>query len=211
MRLVVVRHGETANNAEQRFTGQLDAPLNTLGAQQAHAVARALAAEHFDLIVASDLARARQTAAAIAAPRGVSVTLDPDLREISVGAWEGLTRSEAQARYPDELARWDANAVEHAPPGGETVAHLAERVTRALRWARGVAPDGAIVWVTHGGVVGVLICLVLGIDLAHRAQFRRDNGGITELAVGERSGVLVRLNDTHHLRGVGSAEREQVL
>jgi probable phosphoglycerate mutase len=211
VRLVVVRHGETASNAEQRFTGHMDVPLNALGERQACAVAQALAHERFDLVVASDLTRARQTAEAIAKVIGTPIEFDHDLREISAGEWEGLTRGEAQARFPDDLARWDANALEHAPPGGETVAHLAARVERALGRARRAQPAGAVLWVTHGGVIGVLICLALGIDLAHRGQFRRDNAAITELAVGEHGGMLLRLNDTHHLVGLGSNERNQVL
>jgi probable phosphoglycerate mutase len=211
VRLVVVRHGETANNAEQRHTGQLDVPLNTLGERQAHAVARALTGERFDLIVASDLLRARQTAAIIAASRDTPVTYERDLREISAGEWEGMTRAEIHARHPDELARWDADALRYAPPGGETVAQLAERVARALVRSQRAQPDSAVLWVTHGVVIGVLICQVLGIDLAHRTQFRRDNTAITELAVSERGGALVRLNDTHHLAGMRSGERDQVM
>ena len=211
MQLVVVRHGETASNAEQRHTGQMDVPLNALGERQARALAHALARERFDLVVASDLMRARQTATAIAPVLEAPVTYDPDLREISAGEWEGLTRAEILKRFPDDLARWDANATEFPPPGGETVAQLAGRVSRALARARSAQPDGAVLWVTHGVVIGVLICHVLGIDLSHRAQFRRDNAAITELAVGERGGVLLRLNDTHHLAGLGSGEREQVM
>ncbi|HEY7984528.1 MAG TPA: histidine phosphatase family protein [Ktedonobacterales bacterium] len=211
MRLIVVRHGETANNAEQRLTGQLDVPLNALGERQARAVAGALAGERFDLAVASDLLRARQTAEAIAQSLDVPVVYDPDLREIAAGEWEGLTRAEIHDRYPDALARWDADAVAYAPPGGETVAQLAERVARALARSRQAQPDGAVLWVTHGVVIGVLICQVLGIALAHRWQFRRDNAAITELAVSERGGILVRLNGTYHLAGVGSGERGQVM
>ncbi|HEV2236923.1 MAG TPA: histidine phosphatase family protein [Ktedonobacterales bacterium] len=211
MRLIVVRHGETANNAEQRFTGQMDAPLNGRGVRQARAVAEALAGERFELVVASDLMRARQTAAAIAECLDMAVTYDSDLREIAVGEWEGLTGAEIRARYPGALARWDAGAVTFAPPGGESVTQLAERVARALERSREAQPDGTVLWVTHGVVAGVLICQVLGIDLAHRSQFRRDNAAITELVVSDHGGILVRLNDTHHLAGLGSGERAQVM
>jgi broad specificity phosphatase PhoE len=211
VRLVVVRHGETASNAEQRHAGQLDVPLNALGERQALAVGQSLATERFDLVMVSDLLRARQTAAAITPLLDAPVTFDPDLREISVGVWAGLTRDEVRARYPDELARRDADGVRYAPTGGETVAQLAERVARALERSQRAHPDGAVLWVTHGGVIGVLICQVLGIDLAHRAQFRRDNAAITELSLNERGGMLVRLNDIHHLAGLGSGERDQVM
>jgi alpha-ribazole phosphatase len=211
VRLVVVRHGETASNAERRFTGQMDVPLNALGERQARAVAQALAQERFDRIVASDLLRARQTAQAIASVRLAPVELDPDVREIALGAWEGLTRGEVRERYPADLARWDANDQEHAPPGGETVAQLAARVERAMERACRAQAAGRVLWVTHGGVIGVLICLTLGLDYSHRGQFRRNNAAITELALGEHGGTLLRLNDTHHLEELGSGERNQVL
>jgi broad specificity phosphatase PhoE len=138
------------------------------------------------------------------------VTYDPDLREIAFGDWEGLTRAEIRSRFPHELARYDAEPARIAPPAGETVADLAARVARALTRSQTAQPDGAVLWVTHGGVIGALICQILGIDLAHRGQFRRDNAGISELAVNGSGGALVRLNDTHHLAALGSSEGDQV-
>jgi broad specificity phosphatase PhoE len=211
VRLVVVRHGETDSNATHRFTGQIDVPLNSLGERQARAAGLALAGEHFDLVVVSDLLRARQTADAILPHLNASATYDPDLREISLGSWEGLTSDEIEERYPDELARHLSRATGFAPPGGESAIELAARVARALQCSHTAHPDGAVLWVTHGGVIGALICQVLGIDLAHRGQFRRDNAGATELVFNGSGGVLVRLNDTHYLAGPGSGERDQVL
>src|SRR5690349_24067405 len=136
MRLLIVRHGATANNAQARYTGQSDAGLSALGTAQAEALARRLAGEQLDAIVSSDLARARATADAIAAYHpGVRPRLDADLREVALGAWEGHTPAEAAALHPAAYARWQADAVEVAPPGGETVRAFQGHVARALdRW-----------------------------------------------------------------------------
>jgi broad specificity phosphatase PhoE len=216
MRLLIARHGATANNAQARYTGQSDAGLSALGTAQAEALARRLAGERLDAIITSDLARARATAAAIAAYHStVPPRLDADLREVALGAWEGHTPAEAAALHPEAYARWQADAVEIAPPGGETVRAFQGRVVRALdRW-RGEYPDGAVLWVTHGGVLGVLLCHLLGMDLARRGQFRRDNAALTELELrAEGYAMLMRLNDTGHLAGLSGgelAERAQVL
>jgi len=225
VRLLIVRHGATANNLEARYTGQSDAPLSALGERQAAAVAARLAAVPLDLIVTSDLRRARATAAAIAASRSCPVREDADLREVSMGEWEGATHAELAARDPEALAGWLRDTTRYAPPGGESQGAFAERVGRALaRW--GAMPEGhTVLWVTHGGVIGVALCLVLGLDVGRRWQFRRDNAAITELEIGadpERAdafppgtyAILMRANDTAHLRGLadaGEGERSQIL
>lgn len=211
MRLVLVRHGATANNLEQRFTGQTDAPLSAVGLRQAQALGEALAGERFDVIVSSDLLRARQTADAVAARNDAPLRVDADLREVALGTWEGMTRAEIAASAPEDWARWHAEPEAYAPPGGETVVQLRDRAVRALgRW-QAEHTVGSVLWVTHGGVIGVLLCHALGIDLKHRGQFRRDNCAITELDIGKQRAVVVRLNETCHLRGLPGAERSQVL
>ena len=89
MRLIIVRHGETIYNAQRRFTGQSDVPLNPLGERQAAALVERLATEHLDAIVTSDLERTRVTAKAIAHNHGLPLQEDIDLRELAFGEWEG--------------------------------------------------------------------------------------------------------------------------
>jgi broad specificity phosphatase PhoE len=225
MRLMLVRHGATANNAQQRYTGHSDIPLSPLGLRQAAALAAALAAERFDLILSSDLARAQQTAEAIAARNAAPLRLDADLREMAMGTWEGRTRAETVALEPEAWARWWAQPDVFPPPGGETLLQLRDRAARAFDRCYAEHAAGNVLWVTHGALTGVLLCHLLGIDLAHRWQFRRDNAGITELEVGpdrrERGNpaprmhaILLRLNDTSHLKDLEAsdlAEPSQVL
>lgn len=228
MRLLIARHGATPNNAQARYTGQSDVALSPLGERQAEALAQALAGEHFDSIVASDLRRARTTAEAIARYHGdLALREDADLREIAMGEWEGQTYAEVMEHSPDLMRRWQEDAITVAPPGGETVAEFHDRLVRALdRWHTAY-PQGTLLWVTHGGAVGVLLCHLLGMDLRRRWQFRRDNAAITEIEIGMTDGrhgedaaryaIVNRLNDTSHLRTLdvdeadGQKEYSQVL
>ena len=214
MRLLLARHGATANNAQQRYTGQSDVPLSPLGERQAEALGHRLASERIECVVASDLSRARATADTVARPHGITVRLDADLREISMGAWEGSTYAELLDREPDALRRWQSDPVTYAPPHGETVAQVRDRLVVALNRWRMAYPAGTVLWVTHGGVIGILLCHLLGMDLNRRWQFRRDNAALTELDLGEDVAVLMSLNDTGHLRTLmdgEAAEARQVL
>ena len=134
--LLFVRHGETDWNAERRWQGHADVPLNARGRDQAEALAAQLADEDIDAIYASDLSRAHDTALAVAKRLHLPVVVDPDLREVDVGVIEGLTADEARA-----FEGWQ----------GEPVGQHAERVLRAVRRIADAHPDGRVLVVTHGG------------------------------------------------------------
>jgi broad specificity phosphatase PhoE len=158
---VLWRHGQTVWNAERRFQGQSDIPLDETGQAQAERAARLLAALHPDLIVSSDLSRAAGTAAALGRLAGLEVTLDKDLRERHGGCWEGLTDTEIRARYPAEHASWN-------PPDGEPSAVVGERVAGALqRIASALTdqPDTAAlaVVVSHGAALRLGMSRLLGM------------------------------------------------
>ncbi len=161
MRLVLWRHGQTVWNAERRFQGQSDIPLDDTGQAQAARAARLLAGLRPDLIVSSDLSRAASTAAALARLTGLEVTLDKDLRERHGGCWEGLTDTEIRARYPAEHASWN-------PPDGEPSLLVAERVAGALlRIAATVREpgmaSGLAVVVSHGAALRLGMSRLLGM------------------------------------------------
>ena len=155
------RHGQTEWNVQGRFQGQSDIPLDETGRAQAERAARLLAALRPDLIVASDLSRAAQTAAPLSRLTGLEVTLDKDLRERSGGRWEGLTDTEIRTRYPAEHASW-------TPPDGEPSAVVAERVAGALhRIAEATAQPGLTtglaVVVSHGAALRLGMSRLLGM------------------------------------------------
>ena len=155
-RLVLWRHGQTTWNAENRFQGSVDIPLDATGVAQAERAARLLAGLRPTAIVASPLQRAAATAQSLAAVTGLPVAYDPDLRERDGGEWEGLTGAEIRERYPAEHAVWQ-------PPGGETSEEVAKRVTAALGRAIDRLPErGVLVVASHGAALRLGMVHLLG-------------------------------------------------
>jgi glucosyl-3-phosphoglycerate phosphatase len=166
-RIVFWRHGRTAWNAEQRFQGQIDVPLDEVGTAQAKRAAQALAKLQPDHIIASDLSRARATAEQLAVITGHDITFDADLRETFAGEWEGLTRPELQAKFGADLALW-ASGSDIRPGGGETRREVATRMVQAVDRALPHVTDTLIV-VTHGGSARAAIGALLGLPAEHWA------------------------------------------
>ncbi|GAA2715967.1 histidine phosphatase family protein [Micromonospora olivasterospora] len=164
-RLIVWRHGNTDWNATGRMQGQTDVPLNDLGREQAAGAARLLAALRPDAIVASDLSRAADTAAALAALTGLPVRADARLRERHFGQWQGLLLTEVAERYPDEYARWRAGAPDPGA-GVESLDDLAKRLGVGLQDAADASPGGTVVVATHGGAARQGCGQLLGWDHA---------------------------------------------
>ena len=119
MKLILVRHGETEWNMQQRFQGHLDIPLNSKGQWQARQAARALADQSIDHLFSSDLLRAQATARSIADTCGCAVQTDSRLREKGFGAWEGLTYAEIMERDAEGYKRWLEDPSVYTPVGGE--------------------------------------------------------------------------------------------
>ncbi|NJP34745.1 histidine phosphatase family protein [Micromonospora thermarum] len=162
-RLIVWRHGNTDWNATGRVQGQTDVALNDLGREQARTTAPLLAALRPDAIVASDLRRAADTAAALAALTGLPVRTDTRLRERYFGLWQGLALTDAAERYPDEYARWRAGDPDPGA-GIETLDDLGKRVGAALQDAADAVPGGTVVVTTHGGGARQGVGQLLGWD-----------------------------------------------
>jgi probable phosphoglycerate mutase len=153
--LLVIRHGESQWNAAGRWQGWLDIPLTARGEQQARARGTALrdSGERFAAIYCSDLGRARRTAELIAdALGGPEPTADPGFRERHGGVFQGRDRAALEADYGDAFAAWRAGTLD-APPDGETTAEVLARFDGALAAADGATAPGAVLVVTHGGVM----------------------------------------------------------
>lgn len=204
MRLLLIRHAETAHNRDSRVQGQADIPLSDLGVRQAAALGEHLRDEPLAAIIASPLVRARDTAAAVARAHGIALQTDPSLMEMDVGEMEGLSTAEMRARFPNFLAEW---ATERGPamemPGGESLLQVQERAWRVVERLRALHDDATVALVSHNFVLGCLVCRALDAPLHEFRRFRLSVAGVTTLRFrGDRT-VLVRLNDTCHLTRAG--------
>jgi probable phosphoglycerate mutase len=158
-RIVLLRHGRTEWNATRRYQGQADPPLDEVGRAQAIEVASLIAAMRPDLLVSSDLLRARQTAEKVASLTGLQLRLDARLRERHLGHWQGLTREEVASRFPDEFAEWLAGR-DVTRRGGESRAEVADRACQLV----GELPQVELtVLVSHGATVMCLSAALLGL------------------------------------------------
>ena len=174
--IILLRHGETEWNVANRVQGHGDSRLTAAGRAQARSLAQRLAGEHFDLLVASDLGRALETAQPLAEASGHAIRRDARLRERNFGAGEGLSYEEITRRYPGGFPRvGTASASEssdaeidpdYAIPGGESRRQFHERVAAAFESLAAEHPEARIVVVTHGGVLGALYRHVHGISVA---------------------------------------------
>jgi broad specificity phosphatase PhoE len=161
--ILLARHGESDWNAARRWQGHADRPLTEVGIAQAEALAERLGEVDLDAVYASDLRRASETAEVVARRKGLIVTIVPELREVDVGSWSGLTRREAEERFPDGFRRWLAGR--RGWEGGETYEEMAERIGKAVRAIAGQHPRGRVLLVSHGGPIRAVHALALGLDV----------------------------------------------
>jgi broad specificity phosphatase PhoE len=221
VRLLLARHGESVWNAEKRFQGHTDIALSDRGRAQAEALGRALRGYQVAAVYVSPFARARETAevalraladsrAATAKPGrperwgsggllgAPSTTIVEELRELSLGEWEGCTVDEVRAREGDPYRAWLRAPHDCPPPGGEPLPMVSARVRAAVDRIAAAHPNGEdVLVVSHGGVISVYACALLGCSFNQLWKLRVDNASLTVA----RPPRLVSLNDTAHLAG----------
>ncbi len=206
-RLILVRHGQTIFNAQRRYQGQSDIELNEIGLAQAKAVAERLASFRFEAVYSSDLLRARQTAEIIlsARPPGPVLQTSPLLREVDGGGFEGLTWDEMTEKYPVEVHAWTEDRTHYAPPGGENLLQVVERLDKILAQIIEEQPseERSVLVVTHGGAISTLLCRLLGMDLNRLWQWRTDNCSITILDTYPKGAIVSLFNDVNHMEKFG--------
>lgn len=198
-RVIAVRHGETAWNADARLQGQLDIALNDIGRRQARLLADALADAEISALYSSDLLRAAQTAQAIAARCDLVLNTDAGLRERSFGIFEGHTWADLERLWPDQARRWREREAGFSPEGGET---LSDFYTRCVACATRLAarhPGETIALVAHGGVLDCLYRAATCISLQAPRSWQLGNAGINRLLFNGDAFTLVGWADTHHL------------
>jgi len=165
IRIVLWRHGQTDWNVENRFQGHSDIPLNKVGQYQASEAAKVLAALRPDRIISSDLIRAQETAAALAALTDIKVEINPNLRETDGGLWEGKLASENRATHGELFANWYEGGDEPAGVTGERRSDVAKRAVAVIEKEM-TNFSGTIVFVTHGGTVRSVLGSILKLPIA---------------------------------------------
>jgi 2,3-bisphosphoglycerate-dependent phosphoglycerate mutase len=198
-RFIAIRHGETEWNVEGRVQGHGDSPLTAAGTAQAEAIAQRLAGEKFDVLVASDLGRAAETARRIAARCGHPIVTDARLRERNFGAGEGLTYDEIALRYPDAFSRTRSTDPGYAIPGGESRRAFHERVSATFDALARQHAGRRVTVVSHGGVLAAIYRSIHGIaiDAPHHAAIT--NASYNAFAAREGLWTLEAWDDTSHL------------
>lgn len=179
-RLLIVRHGETAWNAEGRVQGHEDIHLNDRGRAQVRAAAEALAPLKVAAVYASDLQRAAETGRILAAPHSLPVTVTPLLRERNWGTWEGRTMAQIEETDAAMAGRW-RNHEWVNPEMAEEYEALQERVVGEVRRIAEAHGDETVLIATHGGAVKVFAAWVLGAPLASHSAMRISNAGVTTI------------------------------
>jgi probable phosphoglycerate mutase len=207
--LLVIRHGETLWNAEQRYQGHGDSPLTETGRNQAKALGLRMKAFQFDSLISSDLGRAQKTAAIIAGYTGHRVETDRRIRERNYGVLEGLTVPEIKAQHSEILNRLDQNDPDYVIPMGESHRQHYGRNAAFIDDLPNQKAGTSIALVVHGGVLDSIFRYVSGLPLDRPRCFTTNNASLTIVAHGAFYGttrwVIERWNDVGHLNGVGQS------
>ncbi len=197
MRVLLARHGQTLWNASRRFQGATDVGLSDVGRAQAAALGHALAGHRLAAVYASPLRRAVETAEIVVGEAEMPIVAVEELRELSLGEWEGFTVDEIRGREGDPYQAWLRTPHDCPPPGGEPLDDVIARVDRAIDGIvrlHGGRDD--VLVVAHGGVISVYACYLLGCSFNSLWRFRVDNCSLTVV----KPPRLVSINDTSHLR-----------
>lgn len=181
MKMLVVRHGRTASNAEGRYQGSIDTDLDDVGVAQAQALDGVLPRD-LELVVSSPLRRARRTAEIFCASRGLPLLLDERFRERSVGIYEGLTGAEVRERHPELWARDVTRSWDEAPPRGESIGELFQRLTGALAALRDAHEGRRVLLVAHG-FVGKAIRAICTARYDDYFDWLLGNGAVLDVAI----------------------------
>jgi broad specificity phosphatase PhoE len=190
--LYLARHAESDWNAQNRFQGLVDRPLTGRGRAQAAALAERLSEIALQAVYSSPLRRALDTADAVAMEKGLRPVAHPDLREVDVGSWAGLSRAEVAERFPQAFQRWLDGG--EGWEDGETYGEMSVRVLDVVREIAERHPNGIVLVVSHGGPIRAVVAAAAGMDVhAYRRLHRvENNAGFCRVAV--EGGRITRLD-----------------
>lgn len=199
-RILAIRHGQTAWNADSRIQGHTDIALDAVGEWQAQRLALALVDEELDVLYSSDLMRARQTAAPLAARKKLELRIDPGLRERGFGEFEGLSFKQIEQQWPEQAAAWRQRDPDFGARGGEVLRDFRDRVVTAVTQLAMVHRGQSVALVTHGGVLDLLYREATRVALDAPRTWQLSNAGINRLLSNAEGLFLVGWDDCAHLQ-----------
>ena len=197
-KLYLIRHGETDYNNELRFQGQIDIPLNQKGIEQAEKVAEFLKDVPLQAIYSSSLQRALTTAEIIGRSKGLEPQATDALREMSFGIWENMNSKDIQKKYAKEWKDFFAKPASTKIPQGESMSDVQKRAYPVVQQILDEHPEGDVAFVAHGGIIRVLICTMLGLDLDRSWHLHVGNASVTCFYYWGRSYTLDYANLTQY-------------
>ena len=202
MRLILVRHGQTAWHAESRHVGNADIPLDGTGREQARLVADRLAETDIDVAFSSPLSRCLEMASLVAEPHGIGVETDDRLREMDLGEWSGETYGSVAEKHGDIISRWTKDPGSLTPPGGEQLEQVRGRTVSWLEeiWA---SYKWKTVFVSsHSTPIRIIVSDLIGIPFSRMFCLRLAPASITAITYNGELANLEVLNDECHLGGL---------
>ena len=197
-KLYLIRHGETDYNNALRFQGQTDIPLNEKGIEQAKKAADFFRDIPLQAISTSTLIRAKTTAEIIAGVKGMDVQETDALREMSFGIWENMNSKDIQKKYAKEWKDFFASPARTTIPQGESMSDVQKRAYPTVQEILDRYPEGDVAFVAHGGIIRVLMCTMLGLDLNRAWHLHVGNASITCFYYWGRSYTLDYANLTKY-------------
>lgn len=199
MKLILVRHGQTLWNRDQRAQGVTDIELSNRGRAQVGSLARSLRNERIDTIISSPLKRAVQTAEAINLFHNLPIERENDLIELNMGDFEGIVFQDMQKNHGDFLKRWMSDPASIAMPGGESIVELQKRVWGVVE--RILTKPGTTLIASHNFAIMTILCTIKEMDLSHIREVHVDTASKTVVEFEEGRGIIILFNDIGHLAG----------
>ncbi len=194
-KLLLLRHGDVGEEYKDKYIGSTNASISERGHQQVRTIGPWLRSQNIDCCYCSPMKRCKETAAIILEQTGVDYKVDPDLREIDFGQWEGLAFGDIAQKFPDEVKRWSEFDMDFTFPGGERIGDCVGRIV-------GIAdrltedPADTVLVCTHGGIIRLLICYFLGLEPWQYILFRVERASVTTIELFGGAGLLCGLNET---------------
>lgn len=199
MRIIIIRHGETELNRAEVFRGQLDIELNGTGRRQAELLGEYLSRTPIEAVYSSPLKRALETARAVSARHNLEVKPCPELNDLHMGEWQGLTRAQVESKYKEAYDLWLSHPEKLKMPGGESLSDVRKRLLTLIDNVT-ARHTGVVVLAAHRVVCKVLACVLLGLDDSHFWNIEHSNCGVTTFVLKDGRFILTGHNNTSFLQ-----------